>query len=118
MLDCVLAPERIFTPTVAVIWVVAPAAWGHVRLKITPSATSAAAARSLIRVWRMLRPPSGEGFENYFCHISHKKLRMRKTLTASHLSLQEPNDRSEELHECNSVPLVSMLLQLMFRLRL
>jgi hypothetical protein len=33
---------------------------------------------------------------------------MRKTLTASHLSLQEQNDRAEELHECNSVPLVGI----------
>ena len=52
----VLAPERMLTPTVAVICVVALAVWGHIRLKITPTTSRAAAARTLITVLRMLPP--------------------------------------------------------------
>jgi hypothetical protein len=67
----VLGPERMWTPTVAVICVVALAVWGHIRLKITPRASRAAAARALITFLRMiaLRPKPPGSLES---HKSHK----------------------------------------------
>jgi hypothetical protein len=47
MLDSVLAPERMLTPTVAVTCVAALATCGESRVNITPTATSPAAARTL-----------------------------------------------------------------------
>jgi hypothetical protein len=70
------------TPTVAVICVVALAVWGHIRLKITPTLSRAATARTLITVLRMVASgPSN--ILDHLSHISHRKLKLRRTLISS-----------------------------------
>jgi hypothetical protein len=89
MSDLVLASERMLTPTVAVIcvvWVVALAAWGHIRLKIMPAAPRAATARTLINALRTVRPPPRDGF----FHISHTDHKLCKFNFATFVTARVP----------------------------
>src|SRR5215211_7031354 len=96
----VLAPERMLTPTVAVICVVALADCGDMRVQSMPTATSTATARTLITIRPTLGPSKGNLAANHFSHKSHRIL---STLRPPHSSLQARNGLTRELHGCNSL---------------